>query len=279
MRKSLLVLFLFLFSGISSAFADSYVASGVFQFGAYRPNMSYGATMFYPTDLGWQSNLTDTMTIVPLTADIDRVTLHLNYYLPTVYLVDYIFNKSTLKGTQIGYISAPCTVSGLILTCGSNHYAVTDFTGSSLPNPLWPDTTPPVITLLWSSTVHVNHGATYTDSGATADDGIYGDFTSSIITTGLPVDTSTDGTYTITYDVTDASGNSATQVTRTVIVSSPSSGLSFTGTIATMGVWTVGSTTGVLGGSVGQIIFGLLALAILALLAYKYRHIFGFNKQ
>ena len=33
-----------------------------------------------------------------------------------------------------------------------------------------------------------------------------------------PVDTSTPGVYTVTYDVTDAAGNVASQVTRTVTV-------------------------------------------------------------
>lgn len=45
--------------------------------------------------------------------------------------------------------------------------------------------------------------------GATAFDNADGDITSMIVTGGLPIDTSIIGTQTITYDVTDTSGNAA----------------------------------------------------------------------
>ena len=79
------------------------------------------------------------------------------------------------------------------------------------------DTTAPVITLLGSSTVTHAQQATYTDAGATASDDIDGDITADIVTVN-PVDVNTVGSYTITYDVDDGAGNSATQVTRTVNV-------------------------------------------------------------
>jgi len=75
----------------------------------------------------------------------------------------------------------------------------------------------PVISLLGSTPVSVTEGATYTDAGATANDVEDGDLTASIATNN-PVDTTVPGTYTVTYDVTDADGKSATQVTRTVNV-------------------------------------------------------------
>lgn len=79
------------------------------------------------------------------------------------------------------------------------------------------DTTPPVITLNGTTPVSVEFGSTYTDDGATASDDVDGDITSNIATVN-PVDTSVLGTYTVTYDVDDAAGNHATQVTRTVNV-------------------------------------------------------------
>ncbi|MEM4240184.1 MAG: DUF5011 domain-containing protein, partial [Candidatus Woesearchaeota archaeon] len=79
------------------------------------------------------------------------------------------------------------------------------------------DTTPPVITLLGSDPVDVEVGSVYTDDGATALDNYDGDLTASIITVN-PVDTNTLGTYIVTYDVNDSSGNPAVQVTRTVNV-------------------------------------------------------------
>ncbi len=79
------------------------------------------------------------------------------------------------------------------------------------------DVTVPVITLIGSDPVSIEQGETYTDAGATASDNIDGDLTGSIVTVN-PVDTNTVGSYTVTYNVTDAAGNNATEVTRVVNV-------------------------------------------------------------
>ena len=63
----------------------------------------------------------------------------------------------------------------------------------------------------------IAHGSVYVDSGATALDDTDGDITANIMTGGL-VDTSLTGTYILTYDVSDAAMNAATQMTRTVNV-------------------------------------------------------------
>ena len=81
------------------------------------------------------------------------------------------------------------------------------------------DTTVPVITLVGAATVSLEVGTTYTDAGATATDNYDGDISSAISTVN-PVDSDTVGTYTVTYDVSDANGNAATTVTRTVIIES-----------------------------------------------------------
>ena len=78
------------------------------------------------------------------------------------------------------------------------------------------DTTAPVITITGANPVDVDLGATYSDAGATATDVHDGDLTSSI-TVSSNVDTNTAGTYTVTYTVSDAAGNQATE-TRTVNV-------------------------------------------------------------
>ena len=80
------------------------------------------------------------------------------------------------------------------------------------------DTLKPVITRLGQEFVYVPLYESYTDSGATAADQCDGNLTTSIIVVN-PVDTNTPGSYLVTYNVTDAEGNAATQVTRTVIVS------------------------------------------------------------
>lgn len=79
------------------------------------------------------------------------------------------------------------------------------------------DTTKPVITLIGTSSLVIDQGSVYSDAGATASDDTDGDITSSVVTVN-PVDTSTLGTYTVTYNVSDAAGNAADEVTRTVVV-------------------------------------------------------------
>ena len=81
-----------------------------------------------------------------------------------------------------------------------------------------PDTTPPVITLIGASPVDISVGGTYTEQGATATDNIDGDISSSIVIGGDTVNTAVAGTYIVTYNVSDAAGNAAVQVTRTVNV-------------------------------------------------------------
>jgi len=73
----------------------------------------------------------------------------------------------------------------------------------------------PIITLLGEAAMSLELGSTYTDPGATATDNIDGDITSSIVAVNL-VDVNTVGTYTVTYNVSDAAGNAASQVSRTV---------------------------------------------------------------
>jgi surface protein len=83
-----------------------------------------------------------------------------------------------------------------------------------------PDETAPVITLLGDKTVTLLVGDEYTDAGATADDNRDGDLTQKINTID-PVDTTIAGTYVITYNVSDAAGNLADEVSRTVTVLEP----------------------------------------------------------
>ncbi len=80
-----------------------------------------------------------------------------------------------------------------------------------------PESTPPVIQLRGAPRVDVMVDATYSDAGATASDAEDGDISSRIVVTN-PVNTALLGTYTITYTVSDAAGNTAVPVTRTVNV-------------------------------------------------------------
>jgi hypothetical protein len=77
------------------------------------------------------------------------------------------------------------------------------------------DHTAPTITVDGANPMTVECHSSFTDPGATAHDGCAGNFPA---TASGAVDANTVGTYTITYNAQDPSGNSATAVTRTVNV-------------------------------------------------------------
>ena len=76
------------------------------------------------------------------------------------------------------------------------------------------DTTLPVITLVGSSQETITQNQSYTEQGASATDNLDGAVN---VTISGSVNTSTVGTYTITYSATDRAGNTSTE-TRTVTV-------------------------------------------------------------
>ena len=93
-------------------------------------------------------------------------------------------------------------------------YNVTDASGNPAPAKrrvviVVLDRTAPVLTLNGSSPMTVEQCGTYTEPGANAIDGVDGNLTTAIVTTGS-VNTNVLGSYTITYTVRDAQGNTAT---------------------------------------------------------------------
>ena len=122
----------------------------------------------------------------------------------------------------------PTVVSNTVDTTQIGTYAVTysctdaagnDATPVARTVTVQPDTTPPDITLTGSSSVTITVGASYTDDGATCSDLVDGatiPITPTVVSN--TVDTTQIGTYAVTYSCTDEANNSATQVSRTVIV-------------------------------------------------------------
>ena len=78
------------------------------------------------------------------------------------------------------------------------------------------DIVPPVITLNGEAKITLKAGASFTDPGVTATDNIDGDLTAAVTISGT-VNTYLAGTYTLTYTVVDAAGNTTT-AERTVVV-------------------------------------------------------------
>lgn len=96
-------------------------------------------------------------------------------------------------------------------------YSVTDSSGNVATverKIIYKDVIAPVITLTKGANISLNRGNDFIDPGYTATDECDGDLTASVSVEGS-VDGHTYGTYTLTYRVTDSSGNTG-KVTRTV---------------------------------------------------------------
>ena len=105
-----------------------------------------------------------------------------------------------------------------LTTCGGSGNEVTYGDGPEIPA----DTVSPVIILMGEATITISVNDTYIDPGAVAIDDMDGIITDKIEILN-PCNVSIPGTYTITYNVTDAAGNKAAEVTREVIVRDPTS--------------------------------------------------------
>jgi hypothetical protein len=124
-------------------------------------------------------------------------------------------------------LTAAILITGTVDTSINDTYTVTytvsDSTGNAAAaltrTVIVADTGTPVITLIGNSTINLQKGDTYNELGATATDAVDDDttLTAAILIAGT-VDTSTNGTYTRTYNVSDSTGNAAIQVTRIIIV-------------------------------------------------------------
>ena len=113
--------------------------------------------------------------------------------------------------TGLRYFWALFATSALLLAaCGDGNG------GQNNPPPA--DTTPPVISLTGANPQVIALGDPYTELGASASDNVDGDVSASIVIDASGVDTSTAGDYEVTYNVTDAAGNAAATMTRTVTV-------------------------------------------------------------
>ena len=208
---------------------------------------NYGETEDYTVNLG--AGVAD--TVKPVITLTGASTINLN--------VGGTYNElgATATDNVDGNLTSSIVISGTVNTNAVGaytvNYNVTDAAGNAADQVSRTvnvsDGTAPVITLTGASTINLTVGDSFTDPGATATDNVDGNLTSSIVTTGS-VNTGTAGTYTLNYNVSDAAGNAATQVSRTVIVTEPSSGgcsggvsLPYSeGFENTLGAWTQSTT-------------------------------------
>ena len=179
-------------------------------------NLNYQGLLYTPTDV-------TTMDYV-----------HLDYYTDdSTALGFFVIQEGTGENgysidTELGITTGQWVSVDIPLS----HYTVTDLSGANqiktdgngtvyLDNIyFWrnPDTTAPVISLEGANPQELTVGDAYVELGATATDDTDGDISASIVIDATAVDTATAGSYSVTYNVSDAAGNPATEVVRTVTV-------------------------------------------------------------
>jgi len=129
--------------------------------------------------------------------------------------IDNVTIKITENGTTIYEGKGPHTLDTSKYTSYVIEYSIPG--GNTITRTITiADQTKPVITLIGEAIVTISKNGTFTDEGATVTDNV--DAETTIYATGGEVNTSEAGTYTLTYDYTDAAGNKADTVRRTVIV-------------------------------------------------------------
>jgi len=177
-----------------------------------RSGSTFTATYNYSSVTGEEIILVGTCANGLISTNTPSMSANLNSHftnaIPVQYVSGYDESVSTSPEVYTASFNHSSAGGGIIGNINIAGFTLTPAAG---------DTTIPVITLVGADPVNINQGATYTDAGATATDDTDGTITGDIATVN-PVDTAIVGQYTVTYNVDDAAGNSAAQVTRTVNV-------------------------------------------------------------
>jgi hypothetical protein len=165
--------------------------------------------------------ITRTVTVVDTTKPVITLTgdSAVTHEAATSYTDGGSTWTDTLDGN--GSLDTNGTVNPLLPGVYSLAFGVADAAGNAAAEVIRTvtvqDTTKPVISLEGNATIRHRVWRSYLDSGARASDTLDGNLTNKISTTN-PVDASVPGTYEVSYSVSDAAGNAATVVTRSVVV-------------------------------------------------------------
>lgn len=174
----------------------------IYDYGGTSWSLMNGGNLYYSNVVELSINLDGTYVAISNNNDVkilknvsDNWT-HINTY-----------NNSSVKSLSL-------SPNGLKLGMGIGT------TGQDLSSVLIEDVVnnyPPVITVIGNTTINHEVNTSYIDEGATAFDSIDGDISNNIITNNA-VNTSSLGTYTITYDISNSANISAIQKRRIVNV-------------------------------------------------------------
>jgi hypothetical protein len=170
-----------------------------------------------------QSSVTSAPVIIDTTPPV--ITLNGDAAITIEFGDPYDELGATAVDNLDGNISGQIVVTGSVNTNALGvyqvFYNVSDSAGNAAAQVVRTitvvDTTPPVITLLGDAAITIEAGDSFDDPGAMASDNVDGDISGDIVVTGS-VNTNELGVYQLFYNVSDSSGNAATQVVRTVTV-------------------------------------------------------------
>ncbi len=172
--------------------------------GVYELTLERNTTLNKMTRKAWidfnQDGIFDASETVAVEVNAQTATFKTNITIPRTVMSGY-------TRLRVGAVFSNTTIN----PCGSNF--IGEFEDYRII--LIEDAVKPVITLTGADTINIERGRGYTELGATAFDNIDGNITPNIILAGA-VDTMVVGAYTITYDVTDSTGNKAITVKRIV---------------------------------------------------------------
>lgn len=172
--------------------------------GVYELTLERNTTLNKMTRKAWidfnQDGIFDASEAVAVENNAQTGTFKANITIPRSVMTGY-------TRLRVGAVFSTTVVN----PCGSNFIGEFEDYRIIIIN----DEIKPVITLTGADTINIERGRGYTELGATAFDNVDGNITPNIVLAGA-VDTMTVGAYTITYDVTDSSGNAATTVRRIV---------------------------------------------------------------
>ncbi len=142
--------------------------------------------------------------------------------------IDYVTNANEITiNIPLSYLGEICTSINLGFMTRDSKWDIASFYPTSSRMQNFPitycntntvDTTPPVLSLHGANPLTLELGTSFIDPGVVAFDDVDGNISASI-TTVSNIDINTQGSYSVTYTVTDLAGNEAS-IDRTVIVES-----------------------------------------------------------
>ena len=170
--------------------------------------------------------LTRTVVVKPLPPLVITITGSnpVTVLINTTYMDEGATCESNVGGVPVSFeptdnvntaVAGNYTVNYSCLVSSTEFYFVEAYRTVIVTATATADDTPPVIALMKPDTFTTTVGTSYIDAGATCTDDVDGPITPTQTST---VDTSTAGSYTVTYSCTDAADNDATLVSRTVTV-------------------------------------------------------------